>query len=1001
MIFSIKILVQHFLFHFFLEFAIETVEATNPIKDRGSFFTDSTSLQAVTPAQKEFVRAQNAWADSVLATLTTEQKVGQLFMISTYSNRTESSYRLIEEQIRKYHLGGIIFFQGNARQQVRLTNRYQAASKIPLLIGMDAEWGLGMRLDSTFSFPKSITLGAIQNPRIVEEIGAIIGQHCRRIGVHINFSPVADINTNPENPVINFRSFGEDKERVAALAVAYNRGLRRMKVMGSAKHFPGHGDSDSDSHLALPLIRHSESRLRANEFYPFQKLIQDSVASVMVGHLFVPSLDAAMNTPATVSKRIVQDVLQKELGFDRLIITDALNMRGLTKFYPTGQAEVAALKAGNDLLLQTAQLPVAYAAVLEAVKAEEVKEDELNQKVRKILRAKYWAGAHRFIPLSEKDIQTDLNSLLAEQIKEKAFNQAVTIIQNEGNLLPFSRLDTTRFASVAIGRELGSDFQETLSRYAEVKHYSIPFKPSKESEWQWVLEEASKFQVVFVSVHDMNNLSARNFGVTYSTVQFIEELQKRTKVVVCAFGNPYGLKLFARSSQLVCGYEDDPGAHRAVAQVIFGGQNATGKLPVTAHKTQKLGQGMVWSANRLGIENPFFVRMDAQKLAKIDTIAQEGIAKGAYPGCQVLVARRGKVVYEKSFGTYRYGDPSKITRESLYDLASITKVAATLQAVMLLYEQGKIELHQPMKSYLPELAGTNKDKMTVQDVLWHQAGLVAFVPFWRETKVGNTFQDEYYLASNEGNGLAVTEQLFIKPTIGEDVWKWVIDSKLHPRQDVRGEYTYLYSDLGLIMLQKMVERITKQPLDVFVKNAIYRPLGMTATLFNPTNVFPKERIAPTANDYLFRGAAIHGTVHDPNAALLGGVAGHAGLFSHAWDLAKLFQMHLQSGVYGPERIFKKETVQYFAQTVSPKSGRGLGWNKPNPSENSATFSPLASPLTFGHTGFTGTVVWADPKEDLLFIFLSNRVYPNEENNKINLLRIRQRMHTAAYQAIIR
>jgi beta-glucosidase-like glycosyl hydrolase/CubicO group peptidase (beta-lactamase class C family) len=1001
MIFSIKILVQHLLFHFFLEFAIETVEVTKPANDWHSSFSDSTSLQAITPAQKEFVRAQNAWADSVLATLTTEQKVGQLFMISTYSNRTESTYRLIEEQIRKYHLGGIIFFQGNARQQVRLTNRYQAASKIPLLIGMDAEWGLGMRLDSTFSFPKSITLGAIQNPRIIEEIGAIIGQHCRRIGVHINFSPVADINTNPENPVINFRSFGEDKERVAALAVAYNRGLRRMKVMGSAKHFPGHGDADSDSHLALPLIRHSENRLRTNEFYPFQRLIHDSVASVMVGHLFVPSLDAAMNTPATVSKRIVHDILQKELGFDRLIITDALNMRGLTKFYPTGQAEVAALKAGNDLLLQTAQLPVAYAAVLDAVKSQEVKEEELNKKVHKILRAKYWAGAHRFAPLSEKDLQTDLNSLLAEQIKEKAFNQAVTVVQNEGNVLPFSRIDTTRFASVAIGRELGGDFQETLSRYAEVKHFSIPFKPSKESEWQWVLEEASKFEIVFVSVHDMNNLSARNFGVTYSTVQFIEELQKRTKVVVCAFGNPYGLKLFARSSQLVCGYEDDPGAHRAVAQVIFGGQNAAGKLPVTAHKTQKLGQGMVWSASRLGMESPLFVRMDAQKLAKIDTIALEGIQKGAYPGCQVLVARRGKVVYEKSFGTYRYGDPSKITRESLYDLASITKVAATLQAVMLLYEQGRIDLRQPIKSYLPELAGTNKDKMTVQDVLWHQAGLVAFVPFWRETKVGNTFQDEYYLAANEGNSLAVTEQLFIKPTIGADVWKWIIESKLHQRQDARGEYAYLYSDLGLIMLQKLVERITKQPLDVFVTNAIYRPLGMTATLFNPTNVFPKEQIAPTANDYVFRGAAIHGTVHDPNAALLGGVAGHAGLFSHAWDLAKLIQMHLQSGVYGPERIFKKETVQYFAQTVSPKSGRGLGWNKPNPAENSATFSPLASPLTFGHTGFTGTVVWADPKEDLLFIFLSNRVYPNEENNKINLLRIRQRMHTAAYQAIIR
>lgn len=951
------------------------------------------------PKPTDFITKQYAWADSVLNTMNLDQKVGQLFMIATYSNRSEAEYATIERYIQQYHIGGVIFFQGNPIQQAILTNRYQAISSVPLLIGIDAEWGLGMRLDNAMSFPHQITLGAIQDDYLVELMGEEIGRQCKRLGIHINFAPVADINTNPDNPVINYRSFGEDKNNVAEKAMAYARGLRNAGIMASAKHFPGHGDTDTDSHNAMPVVSRSENELWNNELYPFQSMISDSLASVMTGHLFVPSIDNRLNRSGTVSSKIVTELLQNRMGFQGLTITDALNMRGLTNYYKNGDAELEAYKAGNDILLQTPNLSAGFSRIKNAFLSGELDENELNSRIHKILRAKYWAGLHERKPVELMNLLPELNSETGMELKNELYENAITVVRNDNNLIPFVHLDTTTFASISISPKSNSLFEKTLSLYADFKHFTIPFKPSKDSDWEWVAQQAAKYKVVVIGVHDMNALRSRNYGVSPSTLNLIERLSKQTKVIVCAFGNPYGLRLFTTPQVLICGYEDEPEAHRAIAPIVFGGTTAKGKLPITARRDLPVNTGIPTPRlGRLAPGTAESVGMDINKLKQIDEIAQQAISQGAFPGCQVLVARRGTVVYQKGYGNLRYGMYEPVTNETIYDLASVTKVAATLQAVMLLNERGDIDFNQTASYYLPELIGTNKQDLLIGEILLHQAGLRSFVPFWINTKSsGGAFRGDYYSFQPSPNKLQVAENIYIEPSVRDSVWNWLIETPLNSAS--KNGFRYVYSDLGLIMLQKVVEQISNQPLDMFVEQNIYEPLGMTTTLYNPLRRFPKEQIAPTEYDQAFRGVQIQGTVHDPNAAVLGGVAGHAGLFSSAWDLAKLLQMNLQRGIYGGRQYLFPETVHHFSQSFSSRSHRGLGWNKPTGEENSSV-AAMASPNSYGHTGFTGTVVWVDPDQQLIFILLSNRVYPNANNNKITNLEIRRRMHEAVYRSLM-
>jgi beta-N-acetylhexosaminidase len=950
------------------------------------------------PVSPTYEQKQTAWVEKILSEMTLEEKVGQLFMIAVYSNRNEADYRLVESQIQKYHLGGVAFFQGNALKQAELTNRYQAAANIPLLVGLDGEWGLGMRLNNTISFPKAITIGAAKDIELAERIGEEIANQCKRIGVHFNFAPVADINSNPKNPVINYRSFGESVQNVSELSRAFARGHRKAKVMASAKHFPGHGDTHVDSHYALPVLNHSLQHINEVESAPFKAMIDDSVASVMIGHLNVPALDPGV--PSSVSEKIIKGYLQQQLGFKGLVISDALNMRGLLKSFPVGEAEVRAFKAGNDMLLQTLNIDKAYNAVLTACIEGRITEAELDESVRKILQSKYWVGLNEYKPVNLRNIQDDINNENSKELKQLVYNKAVTVTRDEFGLIPIKGLATVEMASIAVGGDEGNLFQSTLELYGNVKPYLVHDKPSKVSQWKPIVDEAVKSDLVIVSIHKIRHSEKLDYGITEETLNLLRDVQKRSRLIVCVFGNPYSLKFFDEFETVICGFEDEEEAQMASSNVLFGVNSAHGKVPVnTLSSDGKLDYGYeVESIQRLGFSLPSEVGMDGNKLEEIRRIAQSAINAEEFPGCQVLVARKGKVVFYEGFGNlkYAYGEP--VTRHTIYDLASVTKVASTIQAMMMLYDQKRIDINLPISFYLPELKNTNKNKITIKEILLHQASLKAFVPFYESTKNGSSGLNPAYFASNAApSGYPkIADNLFINPALKDSVFSWIESSSLIAPVGSK----YVYSDLGLLLLQRLVEKVSGRNLDAYVGVNIYEPMGLNKMMYNVFERMPKDLIAPTEMSGDFRKANIQGTVHDPNAALMGGIAGHAGLFSNAWDLAKLMQMNLNGGSYDDLSFFSKQTIDFFTKSSSKISHRGLGWNKPS-GPGDGTVSQYASDKTYGHTGFTGTCVWVDPEEDLVFVFLSNRVYPSAANQKIIRNKTRQKLHDVAYKALIK
>ena len=945
------------------------------------------------------------WVDSVFQTLTPEQKIGQFFMVATFSNRHENHYQYIDHLIQTNHVGGLIFFQGGPNRQAILTNRYQAQAKIPLLIGIDGEWGLGMRLDSTMDFPKQMSLGAIRNNDLIYRMGAEIGRQCRRLGIHINFAPVSDINSNPANPVIGARSFGESKENVALKASAYMRGLQGTHVIATAKHFPGHGNTTTDSHHSLPTVSRSSEQMRDIDLYPFRKLIADSLMGIVTGHLYVPVMDNTPALAATLSEKIVTELLKNELGFRGLVFTDALNMGGISHAPKAMDVNLRALIAGNDILLYPENVREAAQNILNAVQQGVISQAFIDEKVKKILRAKYWTGLSTYKPINLAGLSSDLNSPEADRLKRELCEQSVTLVSNQNNVLPFQRLDTLRLASVAIGAEPGNILQKTLNQYAPFQTLAYPDKPVSDADVTNMLAQIGDANVAVISFHRMSESAMRKFGITKPSLDLIARLKQRgTKVIVTAFGSPYSLPQFAGADALLCAYQDFDEMQRVVPQILFGGLGTRGMLPISSGDL-RIGMGeSINSEGRLSLGSPESVGMKSSVLAKIDAIAQGAVRDHVVPGCEILVARRGKVVYSKNFGAVTYlPGAEKVTDETLYDLASLTKVLATLQSVMVLYDRKQIDLTQKASAYLPELRGTNKQNIIIQDLLWHQSGMASYYPTsWDRTrKPGGGLKAEYYNPTPDSlHTLQVAPTLWAVPALKDSVWKWVVQSAVSRKIDESGKPPYVYSDLNFLTLQKIVERVSKQPLDKFVTENVYKPLGLHQLGFTPLQRLKNPHCAPTEQDTYYRNQLLVGTVHDQMAAVQGGCSGHAGLFGNAHDIATLLQMNLQKGIYGQQRILNPMTVPYFTQTLSSRSHRALGWDKPNPeSTGSVYMAAQASARSFGHTGFTGNVVWVDPDEELVFVFLSNRIYPTAGNNSINTTKLRRRIHEVIYSSV--
>jgi beta-N-acetylhexosaminidase len=953
---------------------------------------------------------QEHWVDSVLASMTPEERIGQLFMVAAYSNRNEQHYAEIEELIRNYNIGGLIFFQGGPVRQAILTNRYQSKSKVPLFIAMDAEWGLSMRLDSTMSFPKQMTLGAIADDRYVYQMGKEIAMQCRRLGVQINFAPVVDVNSNPANPIIGMRSFGEDKVNVASKGIAYMKGMQDHKVMANAKHFPGHGDSETDSHLTLPVINQTKERFNDIELYPFKRLIEDSLMSVMVAHLYVPAYDNTVNKATTLSKAVVTDLLKTELGFKGLVFTDALNMKGVSSFYKPGEVDLLALLAGNDVLLFAENVPVAIKKIQKAIKSKDITQEEIDERVKKILRAKYWAGLNEPKPVDLNNLYNDLNKPSAQCLKQVLYEQALTVVKNDKDFLPIKIVDTTSFASVSIGIEKGNTFQMNLNHYASFDHYAVANKNAADTAYDHLLDKLKGYEVVVVGLHNTSAFNSVNFGISDASKRFIEKLSSKTKVILSVFGNPYSLKYFTYSKNLICAYEDNETTQKIVPQLIFGAIPSTASLPVSPDVTMKAGQRALISTTlqRLRYGLPELAGIDSRTLSKIDTIAMKAIAEGATPGCQVLVARNGMVVFNKSYGYLSYDKTQPVNNNTLYDIASISKVAGTLQAVMFLQERGLIDLDKKASYYLTDLKGTNKEDLYLKDILTHQAGLTPFIPHWKKTVDSTGFCKAYYSTTRDSLYCnEVIPGLYSITSMEDSLWKWTVESELlkkpKPKRRRAPEpkhYDYVYSDLGFYIMKRVVEKQINQPMDEFLQQNIYDRLGLATMTYKPLDKkIAPERIAPTEEDKYFRKCLVRCTVHDPGAAMLGGVAGHAGIFSNAGDLATLMQMNLQLGMYGGQRYLLPETLPLFTKRQFDRNRRGLGWDKPENSGGGPT-SDNASPNTYGHTGFTGTAVWVDPDQNLIYVFLSNRIYTDAGNTKLIKWGTRTMVQDVIYQSIL-
>ncbi len=961
-------------------------------------------LMSLKPSEEVVVSTKEKnWVDSVYKSLTPDQRLGQLFMVAAYSNKNEAHFREIDTLVSRYGIGGLMFMQGGPVRQARLTNRFQSQSKVPMLIAMDAEWGLSMRLDSSMSFAKQMTLGAMSDDKYIYQMGREIALKMKRMGVSVSFSPVMDVNVNPANPVIGNRSFGESKEEVARRGIAYIKGLQDHGIIAVAKHFPGHGDTDTDSHLALPIVNHDIKRLTEVELYPFKKSFEAGVMGVMVAHLYMPKIDSTRNQAATLSKPLVTGLLKEKMKYKGLVFTDALNMKGVSNYHKPGEVDLKALLAGNDVLLFPENVPVAITKIKEAISAGKIDTADIGLRVRKILHAKYWAGLNRFRPVVMENLKEEVDRPLSSVVQEEIYANSVTVVQNKGNFLPFRNLDTLSIASVAIGSKAGNAFQQTLSNYAPVKTFNIADRFAPDSVFTRILTKLEDYNTVVVSIHNMNSTPLKDFGIGVGTRAFIQYLQERTnkKVVVAVMGNAYSLKFFENSNWLVCGYEDNTVSQSLVPQAMFGARAAKGKLPVTASAKFKSGTGVITlPLGRLKYGVPESVGMDSKVLAQIDNIALEAVAYAATPGAQVLVVKDGTVIFNKSYGYYTYDKKKPVTNNTIYDIASITKVAATLQAVMFLKDQGKLNLDEKLSVYLPELKGTNKENLIIRDILAHQAGLQAGIPHWQKTLDSLQLKQTFYASTrNDVFPNEVIPGVYSIKSMEDSLWAWTVKSKLLKRPKGAKTYEYKYSDLGFYIMKHVAEKLLNQPINEFLDQNFYAPLGLSTMTFNPLLKHPKELIAPTEDDRYFRKNLIWGTVHDQGAAMLGGVGGHAGLFSNANDLAILMQMDMQNGTYGGHKYYNTNVVTEFSRKQYEGSRRGLGWDKPDPDGNGPT-SAFASLSTFGHTGFTGTGAWVDPENKLIYIFLSNRVYPDAGNSKLVKYNIRTRIHDVVYKAIV-
>jgi len=936
---------------------------------------------------------QKKWVDSIYNSMSIQEKVGQLFMVDVFSKDSKDKTDLINSLIKDYYIGGIIFSKGGPVRQAKLSNQYQKISKTPLLMAMDAEWGLAMRLDSTYAYPWNMTLGAIADNEIVYDIGKQIGAHVKRMGMHINFSPVVDINTNPDNPIIGNRSFGEDRDNVTNKALAYMRGMQSTGILANAKHFPGHGDTDLDSHKILPTISFTKKRLDSIELHPYKRLFQEGLSSVMVAHLNVPALEKRKKFPSSISKAIVTDLLQNDLNFQGLIFTDALNMKGASNFKKPGEIDLAAFLAGNDVLLISESIPKAHQLIVEAFRKGKISEERLSRSVKKILFAKYKVGLNNYQPIELNSLLSDLNTPYDDMLYEKAIENALTVLKNDRLIIPIKKIEKTKIAYVHMGDDTGTYFFNQLNKYAQVDW----IKANSITEYK---EKLKKYELTIIGFHKSNANPWKEYKFSDHELTKLYEISRTNKVILDVFTRPYAIndiQSFSDINGILLSYQNSKISQELSAQLIFGSITAKGSLPVSIGNQFPVNTtNFTRLQKRLQYGTPESVGVNSTKLKKIDSLVNYGIKENMMPGAQVLVARKGKIIYNKAFGYHTQEKINKVSENDIYDLASLTKILATLPMVMKLVDDSTISLDTKISELLPEYFATNKENITVKEMLSHYARIKSWIPFYLETLDSLNLPDKKYYSKSKSNDfeIQVANDLYVRNDMKDSIYLKIKESELYNR------LRYKYSDLPFYILKEFLERHHNKQFKDLVQNDLYQLIGANRTTFLPLEKFTLDMIPPTEIDQYFRMQKIHGFVHDQGAALLGGVSGHAGLFSNANDIAKIMQMYLWNGSYGNDQYIKSETIDLFnsCNFCDADVRRGVGFDKPQLDDIGPTCGCI-SMNSFGHSGFTGTFTWADPDEEIIYVFLSNRTYPSADNKSIIENNLRSDIQGLIYESI--
>ena len=959
--------------------------------------------------------AESRWVDSVYNSLTLEQRVGQL--ICMRANQPDKPfYEDVAKYIKQYNIGGVCFFRADAEAQVNQTNTWQALAQTPLMVSIDAEWGLAMRVKKTIAYPYQMTLGAVNDNELIYRMGQQVAEQCQCMGIHVNFAPVVDVNSNAANPVIGMRSFGEDPVKVGEKGTSYALGMQSKGLITSMKHFPGHGNTATDSHATLPVVNRPLDEVRDIELAPFRHLIENGVNGAMVGHLYFPAIEKVKNTSSSLSYGVVTDLLKNEMGFEGLIFTDGLDMKGVSEKVKPDSVPYVAFMAGNDVLILPHNVPYAIKTIKAAAERDPKAAARLEESCKKILRYKYRAGLNDYKPTPTANLMTDLKKSQYMDLRQQLYDEAITLLRNENQVIPLA--NNKKIAVVTIGNTKNDVNEGLVAKGFSTTSFVVAKEniASKSADW---LKKLEKFDLVVVNIEKTTMFANKNYGINDETVKFFNRLVAQNDVILNLFACPYALDMFRINNSVkgvVVAYQDEVPAVKAVVKLLAGEMEAHGTLPVSVGKF-KCGDGIVAmvperkehilpekeipAKTAQPVKNEQVTSLPTSDLApkyaaKLDSVALLGIQKGAYPGCQIVAMKDGKTVYDKCFGNFTYGGGHKVQPDDLYDIASCTKIFASTLAIMKLYDDGLIDLNKTLADFFPYLKGNPHGKLKLIEIMTHQTGLKAWVPFFTVTVDENGPMAEFYSNQiDENHNVRVAENLYLINDYEDRIFDSVSKTAL-------GRKKYLYSDMGFYYIPKIVKQITNQHIEDFLQQEFYFPMGLNHICYKPLNHFTREQIAPTENDTVFRRQLIWGDVHDQAAAMFGGVAGHAGLFANAHDLAALMQMLLNEGVYNGVRYLKPETVRYFTKApfaASNNNRRGIGFDKlPLEKKGTCTASKSGSMKGFGHTGFTGTFVWADPANNMIIIFLSNRVYPDAEPNKLVKSGIRTTLHDILYEA---